>query len=201
MTVGGAHSAPVPAYDVRGVAIHQCSCKYACSCMFENPPNMCALAAVYHIDRGEVGGVDVSGLSFISVDGVPAVGRENRQGGVVYLDRQADPAQRRALLAILKDHGEWPGDGRPVEVVPILFTPTAAGYNTVVPGRFHGEVAQVKSRNGDVLTVDGVGFAEGARWTVGRSLVDRLHDAQAGVAWTLGTDTNGSWTLLHWTHS
>ncbi len=182
LSVGAILAAPVPAYDVRGVAIHQCSCRSACSCIFENPPNNCALAAVYHMDRGEVGGVDVSGLSFISVDGTPPNGRENPQGGVVYLDARADPAQRRALLVILEDHGEWPGDGRPVYDVPILFTPTATGYDTVVPGRFRGVAAQVRSRDGTAIIVNGVGFAEGARWVVGRSRVNRLHDAQAGVS-------------------
>ena len=201
LSAGAASAAPVPAYDVRGVAIHQCSCPYACSCMFENPPARCALAAVYHLDSGEVGGVDVSGLSFISVDGTPASGRENRQGGVVYLDARATPAQKRALLLILRDHGEWPGGGRPVRSVPILFTPTATGYNTVVPGRFRGAVAQVRSRSGAALVVDGVGFAEGPRWVVGRSLINRLDDADAGVSWDLPTDSNGSWTLLHWTHA
>lgn len=122
-----AWGATAPPYDVRGVAIHQCSCRYACPCMFENAPDKCALAAVYHLDSGTVGGVDVGGLSFISVDGTPPggccrsakEGHDNSRNGVVYLDSRATSNQRRALLAILKDHGEWPGDGRPVEIVPI----------------------------------------------------------------------------------
>jgi hypothetical protein len=194
-------AAPVPSYDVRGVAIHQCSCPSACSCMFENPPMKCALVAVYHINSGQVGGVDVSGLSFISIDGDPPVGRQNRAGGVVYLDARATLTQRRALLAILRDHGEWPGSERPVLSVPILFTPTATGYNTVVPGCFRGLVTQSRSRTGTALTVDGVGFAEGEHWIVGRSLINRLHDADVGIRWNLPADTNGSWTLLHWKHS
>ena len=211
----GAGGVPVPAYDVSGVAIHQCSCRYACPCMFENAPEKCALAAVYHLDSGTVGGVDVAGLSFLSVDGTPPGGgvartggdccrpakgtRENPQNGVVYLDGRATPAQRRALLLILKDHGEWPGDGRPVEVLPITFTPTATGYQTTVSGVFRGEVVPVKSRKGTLISVDGVGFPEGPHWVVGRSTVNDLHDARAGIRWSL-PDTNGSWTRLHWTH-
>ena len=199
--VGKAFGATVPAYDVRGVAIHQCSCPYACPCMFENAPMRCALAAVYHLDSGTVGGVDVAGLFFVSVDGVPpSGGQENAQNGVIYLDNRATPAQRRALLLILKDHGEWPNASRPVEVVPIQFSPTATGYTTTIPGLFRGEVVQVKSRVGTPISVDGVGFAEGPRWVVGRSTVNDLHDSRAGIRWSL-PDTNGSWTLLHWTHS
>ncbi|MBV9851741.1 MAG: DUF1326 domain-containing protein [Armatimonadetes bacterium] len=124
----------------------------------------------------------------------------NPQNGVIYLDSRATPAQRRALLTLLQDHGEWPGAGRPVEVVPIQFAPTATGYRTLIPGLFHGEVTQVKSRLGTPIFVDGVGFPEGPHWVVGRSTVNDLHDARAGIKWSL-PGTNGSWTLLHWTHT
>ena len=205
----------VPAYDVRGVAIHQCSCRYACPCMFENAPEKCALVAAYHLESGTVGGVSVAGLSFLSVDGTPPGGgalrtggdccrpangaHDNARNGVIFLDSKATTAQRGALLTVLKDHGEWPGDGRPVEVVPITFVPTATGYRVSIPGVFHGEVVQVKSRKGTPLTVDGVGFPEGPHWVVGRSTVNDLNDPRAGVRWRL-PHTNGSWTLLHWTH-
>ena len=168
----GVPGAAVPAYDVRGVAIHQCSCPYACPCMFENVPMKCALAAVYHLDSGTVGGVDVAGLSFVSVDGVPPDGgQENAQNGVVYLDSRATPAQRRTLLLILKDHGEWPNEGRPVEVVPIQFVPTAGGYVTTIPGVFRGEVVQVKSRLGTPISVDELASPRGrtGSWAAARS--------------------------------
>ena len=123
-------------YDATGVCIHQCSCAYACPCMFENGPPDCELAAVYHLDHAKYGGVDVSGLSMISVDGT-----KTKNGGVVYLDARATPAQRTALLGLLEAHGEWPGPGRPVKSVPITFTQTAHGYKTSVPGLFTAPVA------------------------------------------------------------
>lgn len=199
--------------EAGGVVLHQCSCAYACPCMFENGPDNCALAAVYHLDKAAYGGVDVSGLSMISIDGAvdshggaaccaPKSMSKNAKTksppGVVYLDARATPAQRAALLALLQAHGEWPGAGRPVRSVPIRFTKTARGYKTVVPGLFEGETEGVKSRTGTAILVDGVGFVEGPRWTVGRSLVNDLHDAALGLKWHL-PDTNGSWSLFHWT--
>ena len=180
--------------------------------MFENGPDDCALAAVYHFDGGAVGGVPVAGLSMISIDGaVSAHGaggaccraarknaKTNSPAGVVYLDAAATPAQRQALLTLLQAHGEWPGPGRPVEAQPITFGRTTSGYRVLVPGLFQGETTQVFSRNGTPLTVDGVGFAEGPRWTVGRSVVNDLHDPHLGLKWHL-PGTNGSWSLLHWT--
>ena len=205
-----------PSYQASGVCVHQCSCAYACPCMFENGPDNCALAAVYHLDHAVYDGTDISGLSMISIDG--AVGAHGgsacctspgmkgmamkstaakTEPGVVYLDARATPAQRAALLGILEAHGEWPGPGRPVKSVPISFTKTAHGYKTLVPGLFDGEAAQVMSRNGSPITVDGVGFAEGPHWTVGRSVVNDLHDASLGLHWHM-PNTNGSWSQFHW---
>ena len=205
-------SSAAPTYQADGVVLHQCSCAYACPCMFENGPDNCALAAVYHLDKAAFGGVDVSGLSMISIDGAvdahkgaaccapknaPKSAKTNPPTGVVYLDARATPAQKSALLALLEAHGEWPGAGRPVKSVPIRFLKTARGYKTTVPGLFEGETQGVKSRNGSAILVDGVGFVEGPRWTVGRSLINDLHDPVLGLKWHL-PDTNGSWSLFHW---
>lgn len=206
-------AAAAPAYQADGVVLHQCSCAYACPCMFENGPENCALAAVYHLDQATYGGVNVSGLSMISIDGAVDAHRgaaccapknmakdakTKSPLGVIYLDARATSAQRAALLALLQAHGEWPGAGRPVKSVPIRFTKTLRGYKTVVPGLFEGEAEGVKSRNGTPILLDGVGFVEGPRWTVGRSLVNDLHDAALSLKWHL-PNTNGSWSLFHWT--
>ena len=176
--------------------------------MFENGPDNCALAAVYHLDKGRCDGVDVGGLSFISIDGAVSAhgsgqsccahGAKSAPEGAVYLDACATPAQRRALLSLLEAHGEWPGSGRPVKAVPIVFTATPSGYKVRVPGLFEGETKQVFSRKGAPLTVDGVGFAEGTHWIVGRSVTNSLHDTALGLRWSL-PDTNGSWCPIHWT--
>lgn len=199
-------------YQASGVVLHQCSCAYACPCMFENGPDDCALAAVYHLDRAAYGGVDISGLSMISIDGAIAAhkgaacraakdsaknAKTNAPAGVVYLDARATAAQRAALLGLLQAHGEWPGAARPVKSVPIRFIKTARGYKTTVPGLFEGETEGVKSRSGSAISVDGVGFAEGPRWTIGRSLTNDLHDPTLGLKWHM-PGTNGSWSLFRW---
>ena len=202
-------TAAAPAYEAVGVVVHQCSCAYACPCMFENGPDNCALAAVYHLDKAAYHGVDLSGLSMISIDGAVEAHRSGTccaaknakpksPTGVVYLDSKATPAQRQALLGLLEAHGEWPGPGRPVKSVPIQFVQTAHGYKTTVPGLFQAETEGVKSRLGTPITIDGVGFVEGPHWIVGRSRVNDLHDPALGLNWHL-PNTNGSWSVFHWT--
>ena len=202
-----------PTYRASGVAIHQCSCAYACPCMFENGPDNCALAAIYHLEAARYAGVDISGLNMISIDGAvekhgngaccakthSETAKTNAPSGVVYLDARATPAQRSALLGLLEAHGEWPGAGRPVRSVPISFVKTADGYKTTVPGLFSGEAKRVLSRKGAPIIVEGVGFVEGPRWVVGRSVVNDLHDTSLGLHWHL-PGTNGSWSQFDWSH-
>ena len=202
-----------PAYKASGVAIHQCSCAYACPCMFENGPENCALAAVYHLEAARYAGVDISGLNMISIDGAldahhaaPCCNKTHSKivktdvpAGVVYLDARATPAQKVALLGLLEAHGEWPGPGRPVRSVSISFQKTPTGYKTTVPCLFSGESKGVLSRTGTPIIVEGVGFAEGPRWVVGRSIVNDLHDASLDLHWHL-PGTNGSWSQFVWSH-
>ena len=215
LLLGAVRAQAVPSYQASGVALHQCSCAYACPCMFENGPDNCALAAVYHFDKASYAGVDVSGLSMISIDGAvdahapkmaaccaaksqtAKIAKTNVPAGVIYLDAKASPAQRQALLGLMEAHGEWPGAGRPVRVVPIEFVKTNSGYKTHVPGLFDGQTAGVLSRTGTPIVVSGVGFAEGPRWTVGRSVVNDLHDTALGLRWHL-PGTNGSSTQFYW---
>lgn len=216
LLLGAVRAQAATNYEASGVALHQCSCAYACPCMFENGPDNCALAAVYHFDKARYAGVDVSGLSMISIDGAvdahapkmtgkmaaccatkSKIAKTNVPAGVIYLDAKATPPQRQALLALMQAHGEWPGAGRPVRVVPIEFVKTNSGYKTHVPGLFDGETAGVASRTGTPIVVSGVGFAEGPRWTVGRSVVNDLHDTALGLRWHL-PGTNGSSTQFHW---
>lgn len=56
-------------YDLEGTLLEGCSCLSVCPCWVGEDPDegRCASFNAYHFDRGTIGGVDVSGLSFIDV--------------------------------------------------------------------------------------------------------------------------------------
>src|SRR5437762_2681812 len=58
----------------------------------------CESVNAYHVDRGQVRGVDVSNLSFVQVNQIPGNVLAGNWRAVFYLDDKASPAQQEALL-------------------------------------------------------------------------------------------------------
>jgi Protein of unknown function (DUF1326) len=62
-----------------------------------------------HIDWGQVGGLDVSHLSFVQVNQIPGNVLEGNWRAVFYIDDKATPAQQEAILNVFggKLGGPW----------------------------------------------------------------------------------------------
>ncbi len=60
-------------YVLDGTLLEACSCGGPCPCWVGDDPDggRCDSVNAYHIDRGRVGGVDVSNLSFVQVNQIP----------------------------------------------------------------------------------------------------------------------------------
>ena len=102
--------------------------------------------------------------------------------GVVYLDATATtPAQRsRPARPCWKRTASGPAPADPFKQRPDLGSPKPPERlpRPTSPACFEGEAEGVTvAASGTPVVVDGVGFAEGPRWTVGRSVVNDLHDA------------------------
>ena len=74
-------------YDLDGTLLEACSCGILCPCWVGEDPDhgTCEAFNAYHFDRGEIRGVDVSGLSFVTVHRIPGnVLRGELAGGLVH---------------------------------------------------------------------------------------------------------------------
>src|SRR5215211_8162646 len=60
-------------YQLTGSLLEACSCEVLCPCWIGEDPDhgTCEAFNAYHFDSGTIGGVDVSGLSFVSVHRIP----------------------------------------------------------------------------------------------------------------------------------
>ena len=60
-------------YDLEGSLLEACSCEVLCPCWIGEDPDhgTCDAVNAYHFDRGTIAGVDVSGLSFVTVHRIP----------------------------------------------------------------------------------------------------------------------------------
>ncbi|CCF85131.1 DUF1326 domain-containing protein [Nitrolancea hollandica] len=87
-------------YDIEGTFLEACSCAGPCPCWVGDDPDggSCDAVNAYHVDRGQINGVDVSGLSLIKVVQIPGNVLDGNWREVLYVDDKATPKQREALL-------------------------------------------------------------------------------------------------------
>jgi hypothetical protein len=90
------------AYQLEGRLLEVCDCKVLCPCWIgENPDyGTCRTVIAWHFDRGEVQGVDVSGLTLAVVAFVPGNILEGNWRVAVHVDDKATPEQQAALLQV-----------------------------------------------------------------------------------------------------
>ncbi len=89
------------AYPIEGSILEVCDCNVLCPCWIgEDPDNgTCDSIIAYHIDRGSIDGVDVSGLTMAMLAHIPGNVLDGNFRAVAYLDDKANQHQIDALLA------------------------------------------------------------------------------------------------------
>ncbi len=92
---------PPRQYHLEGTFLLACSCNVSCPCWLGRDPDYghCEAIHGYHINRGEIGGVDVSGLSIIRVVQIPGNVLDGHWREVLLVDETASSPQRDAIVA------------------------------------------------------------------------------------------------------
>lgn len=151
-------------YVLQGTLLEACSCKTLCRCWIGEDPDdgACDAFNAYHIDKGEINGVDVSGLTYVQVVKIPGnVLVPKSWTRVTYVDDRATEAQKEAILAAW--HGRLGGpladlNGLINEDVAIYSAPIdhrlTGGEGTLVVGdKVRATMAPYKSGYGAVTTL------------------------------------------------
>src|SRR5207248_10388971 len=91
--------APGQAYVLEGTLLEACNCNVLCPCWIgENPDNgTCDSVIAYHIDRGQITGLDVSGLTVLEAHHIPGNVLAGNWRQVILVDDRASHDQMRAL--------------------------------------------------------------------------------------------------------
>lgn len=180
------------AYAFEGKMLEVCTCNVICPCWAGQDPDggTCEGVLVYHIDRGTIDGVHVSGLNYAILVHLPGNILQGNWRIVVYVDDKATDAQYEALLKALTgklggplaDIAQLVGEVAGVERAAITFEfeqghgrlqigPTIAA--TVEPLR--GSTGQPMAMHDTVFTT-----IPGSPAYVGKALMFRANVAQYG---------------------
>ena len=150
-------------YDLEGSLLEACSCGVLCPCWVGADPDggTCSSFNAYRFERGEINGIDVSGLSFINVCYIP--GNVLTPGSwrvVSFVDDRATEEQHNAILDAyhgrlggpLADLATLVGEVLAVERAPITHE-TRDGKGTLRIGNVvAAEMEPFRSPDGSTIT-------------------------------------------------
>ncbi len=89
-------------YRLEGYLLEVCNCRVLCPCWIGEDPDFgtCEGTLSWKIDKGDINGVDVSGLSICILAHIPGNILQGNWKAVVYVDDRATEAQEKALLDV-----------------------------------------------------------------------------------------------------
>jgi hypothetical protein len=204
---------PEQNWTMRGEYMESCNCDYLCPCIYTNPQggathDHCTAVMAFRIDEGNSGATPLAGLKFALVI---RSGKVMADGNWIFagvVDAAADPAQRRALAAIVGgDAGGPPGlirqnlvsDFRGVEFKPIDFAVAGHRRRVAIPDIAAFEIEGVLSRNrsGEPFYIDNTGHPANRRLALARSNATRVEGFGLDLDLS-GQGNNGHFAPFSW---
>ncbi len=87
-------------YRLEGSLLEVCNCEVLCPCWIgEDPDNgTCHSIMAWNFDKGEIGGVDVSGLTIAAIVRIPGNVLDGNWTAAIYVDEKATDENNYAIL-------------------------------------------------------------------------------------------------------
>lgn len=151
-------------YTLQGTLLEACSCNVLCPCWIGEDPDTgtCDAIVAYQFDKGNINGIDVSGLSIVNVNKIPGNVLAPRSWKVLMLiDDKATDQQMQALIDAysgkfggpLADLAGLIGEVIAIERAPIRHD-VRGGQGTLRVGDYiSAEMAPYQSGQGVVTTL------------------------------------------------
>jgi hypothetical protein len=157
------------AYHLEGRLLEVCTCNILCPCWVgENPDNdTCEAIAAWHIDKGTINGIDVSGLTFAMLAHIPGNVLAGNWRIAAYVPDHATPEQTQALVDVwtgklggpVADLAGLVGEVVGLERVPMKFT-VDEGEGTIIIGDVaEATMAPYRGALGQVTTLGDTVFS------------------------------------------
>ncbi len=182
-------------WTISGNYFESCNCEAACPCVFLSPPTTgeCTLLVAWHIDQGNMNGVDLGGLNVALAVHSPGRMVDVKWKAALYIDERATEDQSGAIgqifggsagghFAVLAEHiGEIVG----ISSVPIEYKADGKNRSLKVGNVAEVDIAAVEGGGGAEVRVSGnpLGIVPGEPIVVARSGKLSYHDH--GMDWEL----------------
>ena len=184
-------------YVLQGTLLEACSCRTLCRCWIGEDPDggACDAFLAYNIQKGEINGVDVSGLTYVEVVKIPGnVLVPQSWQRVTYVDSRATPEQKKALVDAyqgrlggpLADLNGLVKEDLGIYNVPITHALVGGEGSIVVGDKIRATMAPYKSAYGAVTTLRDSIFSTiaGAPAYVSKASEHVVNIPEHGMVWT-----------------
>ena len=157
------------AYQLEGSMLEVCTCNAICPCWIGQDPDggSCEGSIAWHFDKGNVDGVDVSGLTLAVVVQIPGNVLAGNWRAVVYVDDNASAEQEQALLDVYTGKQGGPvadlvqliGEVVAVERVPITFDVHECKGQMIIGSAVNAEMEALVGATGETTTLHDAVFS------------------------------------------
>jgi len=146
------------AYQLEGRLLEVCTCNTLCPCWVGEDPDggRCEGVLAWHVDKGTVDGIDVSGHTLVILTHIPGNILKGNWRVRVYVDDGASRDQKDALLNVwtgklggpVADLAKLVGEVAAVEQVPIVFEVNGVNGTLKVGKAITAELAPFQGATG-----------------------------------------------------
>ena len=146
-------------WQVTGDYFENCNCNVVCPCLASTAAPLtsrptqgaCDVALIFHVDRGNYGGLSLDGLNVAVIAHAPGPMAEGNWSVAAYIDERADDQQTAALGAIFTGAEGGPmaafvpliANQLGVKKVPIRYAINSKTRSVEIPGIMHMSVAPI----------------------------------------------------------
>jgi hypothetical protein len=157
------------AYQLQGSLLEVCTCRVLCPCWVgEDPDNdTCDSVNSWHIERGTIDGVDVSGLTVATLNHIPGNVLKGNWRILIFIDDKATDAQQEALVNAftgklggpMADLAQLYGEVVAVQRVPITFETHGGQGHLQVGADIEAEMSPFQGATGRTTTLHDTAFS------------------------------------------
>ncbi len=186
-------------YKLEGYMLEACSCNAICPCWVGEDPDggKCHGTIAWHFEKGEINGVDVSGLTYSILLFIPDNALAGNWRVVACIDDKATDEQEKAILGVysgelggpVADMAKLIGEVVAVEKVPIDFEVAEGKGHLRIGKSLDAEISPFEGPTGRRTTLHDAAFAviEDSPYYVGKA----THLKASHVALGLNIDLRG----------
>jgi len=180
-------------YRLEGTFLEVCSCDVLCPCWIgEDPDNgTCQSIIAWNFEKGEINGVDVSGLTIGALCHIPGNVLDGNWKAAIYVDDKATDEQNDAILSVWGGKAGGPvaelvqliGEVVSTERVPIQFDVEGGAGTLKIGDVGFAEMETYKSATGETTTLTNSIFSTvaGAPAFVSKASAFKAKNEAAGV--------------------